>query len=893
MKPTVSFLNAGAILLALACGLSARASEDANGSKRAVLDWNADYWHYLLSLRSPEYASVWKDRKGREVRYLNYQRGWHIGYSRSRISLGEIPEAWTQPGFDDSGWVVKKGGPEAGAGWYDQIVRVACVRGRFEVPDPGKVTGLVLEARYIGGLAVFLNGKEVARKHLPEGPLNGDTMADGYPDEAYAWGIPLNKHNYPQSVSEWKAPDEKSERVRTVRIAIDPKLLAKGTNVLSLSFHRAGYGPPAGQWSYEAMNGYKNTPWPHFTMLDCTLCAEPEGSARALAPAASSALWSADIHRRLVNRDTGARSPAVLRMVGARNGVYSGQAVLETGQDRGALQAQVSDLVLAGGQGRIPASAVSVRYGVGTPLASMREAPWGRHGSYYSADATRLLESYAFGTGNRFRNQDERVNPSKEVQEEAKKIELFDALSDTPPAQLAAGNCQPIWVSVRIPKDAAAGLYTGTLTVNADKALTAEIRLQVADWVLPDGKDLASFVGLQQSLEPLAAHYKCARWSDEHWALLERSTALLSEIGNDLAVLPLTCGGEAANEESLVTWTKQGDGYAYEWKNFDRYLALIEKYWGRNTAIVGEICWVPYTSKGWVVIQPGVSVAADGKVQKTELPAPGSEEWKKVFIPFARAVHERLKSKGFERFYWGWFYDNSEPLLPMAKAMAEALPSVGWARASHNGFGSKPLIQGADVANLDMHIRGFSEPFTKEHEPISHRGWKNAGNLLFPRVASQIQSINSVEAPMALRWLPENCLVNGAAGFGRMGADYFPPFQFANWYHPFVNYLLAPGPKGALATVRFEALREGLQEAEVRIALERADKDATEPAKSVLAARIHAIGALPTGASSSMSEYYGGWQERSWDLYSAAAAAFGGKAPSEKEKQAFFAAPGR
>ena len=130
-------------------------------------------------------------------------------------------------------------------------------------------------------------------------------------------------------------------------------------------------------------------------------------------------------------------------------------------------------------------------------------------------------------------------------------------------------------------------------------------------------------------------------------------------------------------------------------------------------------------------------------------------------------------------------------------------------------------------------------------------------------------------------------------GFGRLGGDYWLPFEFSNWYHPFSNYITYPGPKGADGSARFEALREGLQEAEARIRLEKAGKDSAEPARSVLARRIHAIGALPTGSDNQpMCEYYGGWQERSWDLYAAAAAAFGGRAPSEAERKRFFGPAG-
>jgi len=152
-----------------------------------------------------------------------------------------------------------------------------------------------------------------------------------------------------------------------------------------------------------------------------------------------------------------------------------------------------------------------------------------------------------------------------------------------------------------------------------------------------------------------------------------------------------------------------------------------------------------------------------------------------------------------------------------------------------------------------------------------------------------VMAMGRFESPMSMRWLTENALVNGAAGFGRLAADYWPPFAFGNWYHPFVNYLLYPGPNGPEGSVRFEGLREGVQEAEVRIYLERTGKDRAEPARTVLADRIRLLGAIPTGpAYPLVAEYYAGWQERSWDLYAAAAAANGGKVPDPRQRADFF-----
>jgi hypothetical protein len=89
------------------------------------------------------------------------------------------------------------------------------------------------------------------------------------------------------------------------------------------------------------------------------------------------------------------------------------------------------------------------------------------------------------------------------------------------------------------------------------------------------------------------------------------------------------------------------------------------------------------------------------------------------------------------------------------------------------------------------------------------------------------------------RLLAEMNIAGSQRGFGRLGADFWPvlagprPGQrhnLANRWPALSNWgqlsikttLLAPGPDGALSTVRFEMIRESLQECEARIFLEKA-----------------------------------------------------------------------
>jgi Glycoside hydrolase 123, catalytic domain/Glycoside hydrolase 123 N-terminal domain len=904
------------IVTVITCLASARAGE-ADGT---VLDTGSSYWRYHLTFRPPTFNPPVKNRRGKVYKHLGYFRGWHVPPMRGRVRSADAPADWVKPDFDDGAWARDKGYPGHGNSEYEPVVRVKRLRSYFVVPAPAGVSGMNLDIEYIGGVAVWLNGKEVGRGHLPAGKLTADVLATSYSQEAYEWQIPSAKTGYPMWCGQWKPPSNpKARRWRKLVLKLEPKLLRKGGNVLAVAVHQSGHGAGALSWDGNRMGRRKikgraavsaeeaagrategvaekgskiyRLAWPHGMVRKLKLTASPPGSAKRPARPAGVHISAEDIHRRVVNRDffPAASRPIILRMVGARNGTYSAQAVVETSSALGGFSAKASDLVKTGGDRKIPASAVRVRYGGRLALEpNLVNSRFDRHNSHYNNTANSILARYSKV---QFKNKRERVRPPKHIMDEARAIAIFDHLADGPPASVPANTCQTVWVSVRIPKGTPAGEYRGTLTLNTGSAKTAELRLYVMDWKLPESKDYVSFVGLQQSLWGACARYKVPAWSDAHWKHLERVARLLAEVGNDVAVLPLVTGGEAGNAESLVPWTKKGSGYDYDWKNLDRYLELVAKHWGKNTAVVGEVCWVPRTSKGWTVINKGVTVRGGGKDGQLAMPAFGSAEWKKLFVPFAKAVAARVKAKGFKSFHWGWFYDGVPGQLAAGSAaLAEACPDVSWARASHNGTSpTRPFAADSKaLVKLDMHIRRFPCSFDKAGEPQSRYGWKQRGNVLFPRVASEIQAIDRIDSPMAFRWITENALVNGASGFGRIGADFWPPFLFANWYHPFESYILCAGPQGADSSARFEALREGVQEAEVRIWLEKSGKDKAEPAKTVLANRIRTVGALVTGSPSSIGAYYPDWQQRSWALYAAAAAAGGGRAPSAAEKKKFF-----
>jgi hypothetical protein len=102
--------------------------------------------------------------------------------------------AWREPGFDDSTWA--SGAAELGYGDADEATLVGFgsnsamrfvttyFRREFSVPNGTAVSNAVVRLKRDDGAVVYLNGVEVFRSNMPNGPITYDTLAVGVaPDD--------------------------------------------------------------------------------------------------------------------------------------------------------------------------------------------------------------------------------------------------------------------------------------------------------------------------------------------------------------------------------------------------------------------------------------------------------------------------------------------------------------------------------------------------------------------------------------------------------------------------------------------------------------------------------------------------------------------------------------
>ncbi|MEI7834528.1 MAG: glycoside hydrolase domain-containing protein, partial [bacterium] len=402
-------------------------------------------------------------------------------------------------------------------------------------------------------------------------------------------------------------------------------------------------------------------------------------------------------------------------------------------------------------------------------------------------------------------------------------------------AKPAASTVIPVWVKVTVPKDATAGVYEASLTLKASgKSWTVPVEVQVAAWRAPDPKDWVTRVDLVDSPESVARMYKTPLYSDAHFAKIEKSLQLMGQLGNKTCWIPLISGGmlrsnnTAEPEESMVRYAIKDGKVEMDFSRMDRYLDLYEKYCGEPISINFYV-WhssgidihprkQPDTTKVKATTMTGI----DGKTIEVRNFTPEADVfWKQVMD----AVHKRiLARKWSEKSIMLGLAMDVRPSQQFVDQMKKAAPYATWVLHAHD---AAPAIMGVPVGYCD-NFRGGSG--------YRQAGWTNPEmRTLFPYDNPRTFS------PLPYwRYVIEVSMNSGFRGLGFIGADHWnmatkdaegkpssvrslhwvggqPTMQLNNY----LPALFTAGPDGATPSVLYETIREGTQELEARIIIEK------------------------------------------------------------------------
>jgi len=768
-------------------------------------------------------------------------------------------DAWREPGFDDSEWKrervpveKEKASANRGLNALHSATDSAmiCARAKFLVSDPAEVGELRLSLKYVGGVAVFMNGKEVTRRHLPGGKLDPGTLAEQYPDDLYITADGKRMQHVTEDWSAYKRDEARfNRRYRELKdVAIPAGTLRKGLNVLVLQLHRAPVHEKATTVERSRYGGMGRTYglWAYVGLRELSLSAT---NAAGIQPnlgrhPSGVRVWNCPPFATLridSFGDPGAR-PTPVEIDAVRGGTCSGRFVISSDRTIESLKVRLSDLRLKNGKAALPAESVRVRH---AQLAMARTSPRPRTlFDALHAGVPARVEYGAVRLYNRAKRQHYNVN----------------------------GAIVPVWISICPPGDASAGVYEGAVTVRAAglEETVVPLRCRVHGWTLPDPVDRRVKTLNVFSPYIVAQHYEVPFWSDKHFALIETSFRLMAAINGrrvDVDLAPSLRYGNAPIEYSMFRLIprERGEGYDYDFSAIERLFDVVERTIKMPLPLLVN-CWgfdrvIDKSRKdkkqtvGWSTGSRHVPVRdpKTGKLTHVANPTPGSEENYTFWKPILDELRKRIEKRG-------WFANTAighqsycwPPLGEQVKIAHRIWPDGAYGYSAHNGTLGSSFGGGGKVR---LPVRYAECVWTQGK--LQPRGYRR---LLKPGREKNVwnscsRNGHKDSSPLLLLLRkPEEMIMRGHDGLGYLCADFLPienkkaRRESQRYYQVEANVggvmgystttILAAGPDGPIATGRYEMFREGVQQCEAILYLQRAlDGGKVEKA---LAARVNA-----------------------------------------------------
>jgi hypothetical protein len=226
---------------------------------------------------------------------------------------------------------------------------------------------------------------------------------------------------------------------------------------------------------------------------------------------------------------------------------------------------------------------------------------------------------------------------------------------------------------------------------------------------------------------------------------------------------------------------------------------------------------------------------ATGTAENVFLPQHTDESSLALWKPLFDELRTRLRRRGLEDTMMLGIASDMWPAPADANLFQQAAGDLPWVIQSHSGY--LPAIrQGKRLHGvIRFGYQAFMYGFKNPVWPSLH-GWQRK-DLLARFDRRDLDTFAST----AWRHLVEPLITGDQRGVGRLGADYWKAVRNKRgaragraqdrYPESHIQKLginaaaLAPGPDGPVATQRYEALREGVQQCEARIAIEQALAD--------------------------------------------------------------------
>ena len=389
------------------------------------------------------------------------------------------------------------------------------------------------------------------------------------------------------------------------------------------------------------------------------------------------------------------------------------------------------------------------------------------------------------------------------------------------------GNAQPIWVSIPVPADAAAGLYKGSITitgVNGKKKFKIAKDYTVKVYPVTVGKT-SLWVTNWFSLSPSQLRWMnngdlFEEYSDQHWEYIRTLARKMAEYRQNIAIIPPLY---------LSEFRYDNGKWSIDFSRFDRVVEIFiqEGVIGRiEGGHIGgrESTWISQ----FVVSVPSKEVYPEIKFRALPVSDPEAQEFYKEFLP---ALNNHLKERGWDNIYMQHLADepieeNIKSYIEIASFVRKLVPEFKFIDACH----SKNLGGVLDiwVPQLDFMDRDYE--FYNSQNKKGKEAW------FYTCLSPKGEYVNRfIELPLLktryMHWVNYKYNIPGYLHWGLNYWNRWDPFgeqtaiqyEGGNVLPGGDSWIIYPKNGKLFSSIRYDAMRDGIVDYELFRMLEKKD----------------------------------------------------------------------
>ncbi len=380
-----------------------------------------------------------------------------------------------------------------------------------------------------------------------------------------------------------------------------------------------------------------------------------------------------------------------------------------------------------------------------------------------------------------------------------------DRISHNQSKILTPGSLSAAWLTVRVPENAAPGIYDGSLTlIINEEQHSLPYQLRVVDRVLPPPSQWSFHLDFWQNPYAVARYHSVEPWSPEHFSLMRPLMTELASAGQKVVTATLTARPWNSQTQdpfgSMVTWIRRADGsWLYDFTVFDLWVEFMDSC-GINSQI-NCYSMLPWRMS-FEYFDQATSSLREIHCQ------PGEPAYDNFWGGMLSEFASHLRSKGWlQKTFIAMDERSPEQMSQAMSLIKKVAPELKISLAGDY----HPAIE----AQIDDYCIAFSNIAEPSAEVLSQRRERGQITTFYTSCSTDIPNTFTFSSPIEAELLPWLSAAHGLDGYLRWAynswtADPLTDSRFRTW--PSGDcYIVYPSGE---TSIRWERLVEGVQQYE-------------------------------------------------------------------------------